>query len=145
MEGWSRLVMIPALHAGGHGFKSHPLHISNDKYRNTLTSFVLDPVKAYDYVFEKIRMKNFTGIIYNPGIESTKNSTIDDGILYIASFHGFQKKIPKEIQDIFFQLIQDIRNKKLLFFDDFFTVYSKSAQQSQFILLLHTSAYMVNS
>jgi hypothetical protein len=26
MEGWSRLVMIPALHAGGHGFKSHPLH-----------------------------------------------------------------------------------------------------------------------
>jgi hypothetical protein len=26
MEGWSRLVMIPALHAGGHGFKSHSLH-----------------------------------------------------------------------------------------------------------------------
>ena len=34
MEGWSRLVMIPALHAGGHGFKSHPLHTDNDKYRN---------------------------------------------------------------------------------------------------------------
>jgi hypothetical protein len=26
MEGWSRLVMIPALHAGGRGFKSHSLH-----------------------------------------------------------------------------------------------------------------------
>lgn len=25
-EGLSRLVRIPALHAGGHGFKSHPLH-----------------------------------------------------------------------------------------------------------------------
>jgi hypothetical protein len=27
-EGWSRLVRIPALHAGGHGFKSHSLHAS---------------------------------------------------------------------------------------------------------------------
>lgn len=26
MEGLSRLVRIPALHAGGHGFESHPLH-----------------------------------------------------------------------------------------------------------------------
>jgi hypothetical protein len=26
LEGLSRLVRIPALHAGGHGFKSHPLH-----------------------------------------------------------------------------------------------------------------------
>ena len=25
-EGLSRLVRIPALHAGGHGFESHPLH-----------------------------------------------------------------------------------------------------------------------
>ena len=28
-EGLSRLVRIPALHAGGHGFKSHPLHASH--------------------------------------------------------------------------------------------------------------------
>lgn len=35
-EGLSRLVRIPALHAGGHGFKSHPLHTDNDKYRNTV-------------------------------------------------------------------------------------------------------------
>jgi hypothetical protein len=28
-EGWSRLVMIPALHAGGHGFESHSLHFSH--------------------------------------------------------------------------------------------------------------------
>ena len=27
-EGLSRLVRIPALHAGGHGFKSHPLQIN---------------------------------------------------------------------------------------------------------------------
>ena len=28
-EGLSRLVRIPALHAGGHGFKSHSLHCSH--------------------------------------------------------------------------------------------------------------------
>lgn len=79
-----------------------------------VTSFVLDPVKAYDYVFKMIRMNNFTGMIYTPGIESTTNSTSEDGILYIASFHGFQNKIPKDIQDKFLQLSQDIRNKKII-------------------------------
>ena len=29
-EGLSRLVRIPALHAGGHGFKSHSLHASHE-------------------------------------------------------------------------------------------------------------------
>lgn len=66
-----------------------------------VTSFVLDPVKAYDSVFKMIRMNNFTGMIYTPGIESTKNSTTEDGILYIAPFHGFENKIPKDIQDKF--------------------------------------------
>ena len=28
-----------------------------------VTSFVLDPIKAYDYVFKMIRMNNFTGMI----------------------------------------------------------------------------------
>ena len=79
-----------------------------------VTSFVLDPVKAYDSVFKMIRMNNFTGMIYTPGIESTKNSTTDDGILYIAPFHGFENKIPKDIQDKFLQLSQDIRNKKII-------------------------------
>lgn len=79
-----------------------------------MTSFVLDPVKAYDYVFNMIRKDNFTGIIYTPGIESTKNSTSEDGILYIAPFYGFQNKIPKDIQDKFLQLSQDIRNKKII-------------------------------
>jgi len=79
-----------------------------------VTSFVLDPVKAYDYVFNMIRKDNFTGIIYTPGIESTKNSTNEDGILYIAPFYGFQNKIPKDIQDKFLQLSQDIRNKKII-------------------------------
>src|SRR5688572_4556927 len=78
-----------------------------------VTSFVLDPVKAYDSVFKMIRLNNFTGMIYTPGIESTKNSTTEDGILYIAPFHGFENKIPKDIQDKFLQLSQDIKNKKI--------------------------------
>jgi len=79
-----------------------------------VTSFVLDPVKAYDYVFKMIRSNNFTGMIYTPGIESTKNSTTEDGILYIAPFYDFQNKIPKDVQDKFLQLSQDIRNKKII-------------------------------
>ena len=79
-----------------------------------VTSFVLDHVKAYDYLFKMIRMNNFTGMIYTPGIESTKNSTSEDGILYIAPFHSFQNKIPKDIQDKFLQLSRDIRNKKII-------------------------------
>jgi basic membrane protein A len=79
-----------------------------------VTSFVIDPIKAYEYVFKMIRMNNFTGMIYAPGIESIKNSTSEDGILYIAPFHGFQNKIPQDIQDKFFQLSLDIRNKKII-------------------------------
>ena len=79
-----------------------------------VTSFVLDPIKAYDSVFKMISTNNFTGTIFTPGLESTKNSTAEDGIIYIAPFHGFQNKIPKDIQAKFVQLSQDIRNKKII-------------------------------
>ena len=78
-----------------------------------VTSFILDPAKAYDQVFKMIRMNNFTGNILTPGLESSKNSTVENGILYIAPFHGFQKKIPTVIQDKLHQLTQDILNKKI--------------------------------
>ena len=79
-----------------------------------VTSFVLDPIKAYDSIFRMINGNNFTGIIFTPGLELTKNSTTDDGIVYIAPFHGFQNKIPADIQANFSQLIQDVRNKKII-------------------------------
>lgn len=79
-----------------------------------VTSFVLDPIKAYDSVFKMISMNNFTGTIFTPGLESTKNSTTEDGIIYIVPFYGFQNKIPKDIQAKFIQLSQDIRNKKII-------------------------------
>ena len=79
-----------------------------------VTSFVLDPIKAYDSVFKMISTNNFTGTIFTPGLESTKNSTTEDGIIYIAPFHSFQNKIPKDIQAKFVQLSQDIRNKKII-------------------------------
>jgi hypothetical protein len=44
----------------------------------------------------------------------TKNSTTEDGIVYIAPFHGFQNKIPADIQAKFSQLAQDVRNKKII-------------------------------
>jgi len=79
-----------------------------------VTSFVLDPVKAYDSVFKMIHMNNFTGTIFTPGLESTRNSTNEDGIVYIAPFHGFQDKISPDIQDRFSQLIRDILNRKIV-------------------------------
>ena len=79
-----------------------------------LTSFVLDPEKAYDSVFKMIEMDNFTGTIFTPGLESTKNSTTEDGIIYVAPFYGFQNKIPAEIQAKLFQLTRDIMNKKII-------------------------------
>lgn len=51
-------------------------------------SFVLDPVKVYYSVFKMINMNNFTGTIFTLGLESSKNSTTEDGIIYIAPFHG---------------------------------------------------------
>jgi basic membrane protein A len=78
-----------------------------------VTSFILDPAKAYDQVFKMIRMNNFTGNILTPGLESSNNSTVENGILYIAPFHGFQNKIPTVIQDKLHQLTQDILNKKI--------------------------------
>ena len=79
-----------------------------------VTSFILDPAKAYDSVFDMIRMNNFTGTIFTPGLESSKNSTTENGMIYIAPFHSFQKKIPADIQDKLLQLTQDILNKKII-------------------------------
>ena len=53
-------------------------------------------------------------MIFTPGIELTKNSTTEDGIVYIAPFHGFQNKIPADIQTKFSELTQDVRNKKII-------------------------------
>lgn len=79
-----------------------------------VTSFVLDSTKAYDTVFKMIQANNFTGEIFRPGLESTKNATSEDGIVYIAPFHGFQNKIPTEILSKFTQLKQDILTKKII-------------------------------
>jgi basic membrane protein A and related proteins len=77
-----------------------------------VTSFVLDPVKPYDSVSKMINMNNFTGTIFSLGLESSKNSTTEDGIIYIAPVHG--NKIPADIQAKFFQLTRDILNKKIM-------------------------------
>ena len=53
-------------------------------------------------------------MVFTPGLELTKNSTAEDGIVCIAPFHGFQNKIPADIQAEFSQLTQDVRNKKII-------------------------------
>jgi|SRR5688572_6474098 basic membrane protein A and related proteins len=79
-----------------------------------VTSFVLDPQKAYDSVFAMIHANNFTGDIFSPGLESFKNSTTEEGIVYIAPFHGFEEKIPAEIQTKLHEISRDIVNKKII-------------------------------
>ena len=46
-EGLSRLVRIPALHAGGHGFESHSLHASHE-FRYSV--FLVDPPNHYNLI-----------------------------------------------------------------------------------------------
>jgi len=78
-----------------------------------VTSFVIDPEKAYNEVFELIAAQNFTGMIFTPGLESSKNATNEKGIVYVAPLHGFQNKIPVDIQTKLSQLILDLINKKI--------------------------------
>jgi hypothetical protein len=91
------------------------LSISN--IETTLKSYAdrnYDIITAQGYEWGDPVMNNFTGTIFTTGLESTKNSTTEDGIIYIAPFYGFQNKIPKDVQAKFIQMSQDIRNKKII-------------------------------
>jgi basic membrane protein A and related proteins len=72
-----------------------------------LTSFVLDVSKAFDQAIKMVQGGNFSGQIFKPGLEASKNAS-GDGIVYIAPFHSLENKIPDDIKSKLDLLERDV-------------------------------------
>ena len=77
-----------------------------------LTSFVLDIEKAFDQSIKMVQAGNFTGQVFKPGLETAKGAP-GDGIVYLASFHALEDKVPADVKARLTQLTQDIINGKI--------------------------------
>jgi basic membrane protein A len=62
-----------------------------------LSSFVLDVDKAYNQAVNSTLEGSFRGAILKPGIEYGKGAD-GDGIVYIASFHDLDNKVPASVK-----------------------------------------------
>jgi basic membrane protein A and related proteins len=78
-----------------------------------LTSFVLDEEKAFDEAIKMVQNGNFTGQIFNPGLELYKGAP-GNGIVYLAPFYGLENSVPADVKTKLNQLKQDIISKKIL-------------------------------
>lgn len=77
-----------------------------------LTSFVLDIEKAFDQAIKMVQADNFIGKVFKPGLETAKGAS-GDGIVYIASFHSLDDKVPADVKAKLGQLTQDVINGKI--------------------------------
>jgi basic membrane protein A and related proteins len=77
-----------------------------------LTSFVLDIEKAFDQAIKMVQGGNFTGKVFKPGLETSKGAP-GDGIVYLASFHSLEDKVPADVKARLKQLTQDIIDGKI--------------------------------
>jgi basic membrane protein A len=84
-------------------------HLAPD---TVLSSFVLDVDKAYDSAVKMVMDGNFTGKIFRPGIELQRGSD-GQGIVYLASFHGLESKVPESVQERLTKLTNEILQKKI--------------------------------
>jgi basic membrane protein A len=78
-----------------------------------LSSFVLDIEKAFDQAIKMVQNGNFSGQLYKPGLEITKGGP-GQGIVYLASFHNLDSKVPADVKAKLAQLTQDVINKKII-------------------------------
>jgi basic membrane protein A len=78
-----------------------------------LSSFVLDIEKAFDESIKMVQNGNFSGQLYKPGLETVKGGS-GPGIVYLASFHSLDSKVPADVKAKLAQLTQDVINKKIL-------------------------------
>jgi basic membrane protein A and related proteins len=62
-----------------------------------LTSFVLDVEKAFDQAVKMVQTGNFSGQIFEPGLEAGKGAS-GDGIVYLAPFHSLEDKVPEDVK-----------------------------------------------
>jgi basic membrane protein A len=78
-----------------------------------LSSFVLDVDKAYGQAVDAALEGSFIGEIRKPGIESGKGAA-GDGIVYIASFHGLDSKVPAAVKTRLQELTDDLLAGKIV-------------------------------
>jgi basic membrane protein A and related proteins len=77
-----------------------------------LSSFVLDIEKAFDEAIRMVQNGNFSGQIYRPGLETGKGGP-GPGIVYLASFHNLDSKVPADVKSKLAQMIQDVIDHKI--------------------------------
>jgi basic membrane protein A len=78
-----------------------------------LSSFVIDMEKALGEAITMVQNGNFSGQVYKPGLETGKGGP-GPGIVYLASFHNLDSKVPADVKSKLAQLTQDVLNKKIL-------------------------------
>jgi|RhiMethySRZTD1v2_1073278.scaffolds.fasta_scaffold379858_1 basic membrane protein A len=77
-----------------------------------LSSFVIDMEKALGEAIEMVQNGNFSGQTYKPGLETAKGGP-GPGIVYLASFHNLDSKVPADVKSKLAQLTQDVLNKNI--------------------------------
>ena len=77
-----------------------------------LSSFVIDMEKALGEAITMVQNGNFSGQIYKPGLETGKGGP-GPGIVYLASFHNLDSKVPADVKSKMAQLTQDVLNKNI--------------------------------
>jgi basic membrane protein A len=84
-------------------------HVAPD---TVLISFVLDVDKAYDSAVKMVMDGNFTGKIFRPGIELQRGSD-GQGIVYLASFHSLESRVPDSVQERLTKLTNEILQENI--------------------------------
>jgi len=77
-----------------------------------LSSFVLDVDKAYSQAVDATLEGSFKGEIRKPGIEAEKGAA-GDGIVYLASFHDLDSKVPASVKSRLQELTNDLLGGKI--------------------------------
>jgi len=78
-----------------------------------LSSFVLDIDKAYSQAVNATLEGSFKEEVLKPGIEAGQGST-GDGIIYLASFHDLDNKVPADVKSMLQELTNDLLERKIM-------------------------------
>jgi basic membrane protein A and related proteins len=78
-----------------------------------LSSFVLDVNKAYSQAVNATLEGSLEGEIRKPGIEAEKGAA-GDGIVYLASFHDLDGKVPPSVKVRLHELTNDLLSGKIV-------------------------------
>jgi carbamate kinase len=81
--------------------------------QTVLTSFVLDIDKAFDQAVKMVVEDRFEGKIFKPGLEAAKGAS-EDGIVFLAPFHGLESKVPEDVKARLQQLTQDVIDGRIV-------------------------------